>query len=455
MSTHTSPPATGRRSPLRAGIASWVGGALEYYDNYAYALASALVFGRIFFPDVGSLGTVAALATFAVSYVARPIGAILMGHYGDRIGRKAVLVLILLLMGISSLLVGFLPTYAQIGVWAPVLLVTLRIVQGISVGGETAAATTLTVEAAEDSRRGFYTAFTSNGIVSGFVLATIVFVPISALPEDQLLSWGWRVPFWLSVIVTIAGLIIRAKLSESEAFVEAKKDDDLVKIPIVEAVRSHWRSLLRVIICSLAFAVDTVIKVYGLTLATGVYGIPESTMLWVLLVSHLIALGTQPLVGILSDKIGRRPVFIAGNLGCGAMLFGYFAAIQAHNVPLMFATGIISVAGAYACINASYPSMFAEMFSLKVRQSGMALGLQIGLIAAGFAPSIYTGLTAGDPGNWMPVALVAAVVCIIAAAGAFTAKETAHKQLLDLGAEEELPILASPRQTASPEEHKR
>ena len=436
MSTPGSTSPTGRRNPLRAGIASWVGGALEYYDNYAYALASALVFGRIFFPDVGSLGTVAALATFAVSYVARPIGAILMGHFGDRIGRKAVLVFILLLMGISSLLVGFLPTYAQVGVWAPILLVTLRILQGISVGGETAAATTLTVEAAEDSRRGFYTAFTSNGIVSGFVLATVVFVPISSLPDDQLLSWGWRVPFWLSVIVTIAGLIIRAKLSESEAFVEAKKDDDLVKIPIVEAIRSHWQSILRVIVCSLAFAVDTVIKVYGLTLATGVYGIPESTMLWVLLVSHLVALGTQPLVGILSDRIGRRPVFIAGNLGCGAMLFGYFAAIQAHNVPLMFVTGIISVAGAYACINASYPSMFAEMFSLKVRQSGMALGLQIGLIASGFAPSIYTALTAGDPGNWMPVALVAAVVCLIAAAGAFTAKETAHASLLDLGTTE-------------------
>ncbi|MCQ4080874.1 MHS family MFS transporter [Streptomyces sp. RB6PN25] len=431
----TSTPTLARRAtPRRAAIASWAGGTLEYYDNYVYALASALVFTRVFFPNSGHLGTVASLATFAVSYLARPIGAVLLGHFGDRIGRKAVLVLILVLMGTFSLLIGFLPGYAQIGVWAPILLVFLRIMQGISVGGETAAATTLTVEVAQDSRRGFYTAFTSNGIVSGFVLATAVFVPISSLAQDQLDSWGWRIPFWLSIVVTIAGLLIRVNLGESDAFVEAKRDDDLTKVPIVEAVKSHWGAIVRVVVCSLAFAVDTVIKVFALSLATNVYGISHTTMLWVLLVSHLVALGTQPLVGALSDRIGRRPVFVAGNLGCAVMLFAFFAAIQAKNLPLMFITGVVSVAGAYACINASYPSMFAEMFALKVRQSGMALGLQVGLIAAGFAPSVYSALTAGDPGNWMPVAVVSAVICVIAAGGVLNAKETARTPLDELGA---------------------
>ncbi|MGP9693046.1 MFS transporter [Brachybacterium sp. AOP25-B2-12] len=427
------PPTAKSTSPLRAGVAAWVGGALEYYDNYAYALATALVFGHVFFPDDGATGTVAALATFAVSYFARPVGAVLLGHDGDRVGRKAVLVIILLMMGISSFLIGLLPTYEQVGIWAPVMLVALRIVQGISVGGETAAAATLTVEAAGESRRGFFTSFTSNGIVSGFVLATLVFVPISALPQEALDTWGWRVPFLLSAVVTVAGLVIRSKLSESEAFEEHGNEDELVKIPVVEALRTHWRAILRVVVCSLAFAVDTVVKVFALALATNVYGIAYSTMLWVLLVGHVLALATQPLLGMLGDRVGRRPVFIAGNLVCAIMLPLYLASISAGDVPMMFLTGALSVAGGYACINATYPAMFAEMFSLKVRQTGMALGLQVGLIAAGLAPSIYTALTAGDPGNWVPVAVIAGAICIIASLAALTARETAHTPLLELG----------------------
>ncbi|WP_196811023.1 MFS transporter [Arthrobacter sp. 35W] len=428
------PHSKSKNSPVRAAVASMAGGTLEYYDNYIYALAAALVFGKVFFPEAGGVATLAALATFAVSYVARPIGAILLGHFGDRIGRKKVLVFILILMGTCTFLVGCLPGYAQIGAWAPMLLITLRILQGISVGGETAAATVLTIEVSPEGRRGFFTSSAPNGIVGGFVLATLVFVPISALPEDQLLSWGWRVPFLLSALVTIAGFIIRAKLSEPEAFLEAKEDDALVKVPIIEVFRSHWRAIVRVTFCSLAFAIDTVIKVFALSFATTVYDIPRSTMLWVLIVSHVCALITQPFLAMLSDKIGRKPVFIGGNIGCAVMIFGYFAAIQSGNVPLLFATGFLSVACAYAAINATYPSFFAEMFNLKVRQTGMALGLQIGLIAAGFAPTIYTALTASNPTNWMPVAVISAIIALIAVATALTAKETSKVPLDQLGA---------------------
>jgi len=427
-------PAGSKNSPVRAAVASMAGGTLEYYDNYIYALAAALVFGKVFFPDAGGVATIAALATFAVSYVARPIGAILLGHFGDRIGRKKVLVFILVMMGTCTFLVGCLPNFAQIGLWAPVLLVALRILQGISVGGETAAATVLTIEVSPEGRRGFFTSWAPNGIVGGFVLATLVFVPISALPEAQLLSWGWRIPFLLSAIVTIAGFIIRAKLSEPETFLEAKDSDELVKVPLVEVFRSHWQALLRVTFCSLAFAIDTVIKVFALSFATSVYDIPRSTMLWVLVVSHVCALATQPLLASLSDRIGRRPVFIAGNLGCALMIFGYFAAIQSGNLPLLFLTGFLSVSCAYAAINATYPSFFAEMFNLKVRQTGMALGLQIGLIAAGFAPSVYTALTAGDKTNWLPVAISSAVIASIASIAALTAKETFNIPLGKLGA---------------------
>jgi MFS family permease len=437
-------PPRAKNSPVRAAVASMAGGTLEYYDNYIYALAAALVFGKIFFPDAGAVATIAALATFAVSYVARPLGAILLGHFGDRIGRKKVLVFILILMGTSTFLVGCLPEYSQIGVWAPVLLITLRILQGISVGGETAAATVLTIEISPEGRRGFFTSWAPNGIVAGFILATLIFVPISALPEDHLLSWGWRVPFLLSALVTVAGFIIRAKLDEPEAFVEAQAEHALVKVPIVEVFRSHWGAIIRVTLCSLAFAVDTVVKVFALSLATGVYGIPRSTMLWVLIVSHVLALVTQPLFAMVSDRVGRRPVFIAGNLGCAAMIFAYFAAIQAGNVPLLFLAGILSMSFAYAAINATYPSFFAEMFNLKVRQTGMALGLQIGLIAAGFAPSLYTALTAGNPSDWLPVAVISAIISLIAVGSALTAKETFRVPLDQLGS----PISAGRPQAA-------
>lgn len=423
-----------RNSPVRAAIASMTGGTLEYYDNYIYALAAALVFDEVFFPDVGAIATVLALATFAISYLARPLGAIILSHLGDRVSRKTALVAILCLMGTCTFLVGILPSYAVAGIWAPILLVTLRLLQGISVGGETAASTVLTLEMAGERKRGFFTVWAPNGIVAGFILATLIFIPISALPHEQLYSWGWRIPFLLSALVTIAGFVIRAKLTDPEAFTEAKEKGTLTtKAPIVQAFRLHWRAIVRVIVCSFAFAIDTVIKVYGLSLATSTFGISRTTMLWVLIVSHVCALATQPLLAKLSDRIGRKPVFIAGNIGCAALLFGYFAAMQAGNVPMLFVTGFLSVSCAYAAINATYTSLFAEMFTIKVRQTGMAFGQQVGLIAAGFAPSVYTALTAGNPANWLPVAIIAAVVALIAVAGALTGKETYDVPLDQLG----------------------
>jgi MFS family permease len=424
---------SGGQSPTRAAIASLAGGTLEYYDNYIYALAAALVFGKVFFPEAGGIATLAALATFAVSYVARPLGAILLGHYGDRLGRKKALVAILVLMGSCTFLIGCLPGFDRIGVWAPILLIALRIIQGISVGGETAASTALTIEVAPEGRRAFFTSWAPNGIVMGFVLATLVFVPISALPKDDLLNWGWRVPFLLSVLVTLTGFVIRRKLDEPEAFVEAKEDHELARLPLLEVFATHWKAVLLVTFCSLAFAIDTVIKVFALSFATAVHHIPQSTMLWVLIVAHVGALITQPLLGRLSDRIGRKPVFIAGNAGCAIVIYAFFSTIAAENVPLMFLTAFLSVAFAYAAINATYPSFFAEMFSLKVRQTGMALGIQIGLIAAGFAPSVYAALTVGNPADWLPVAVISSIIAVIAALAALAAKETHRVPLEQLG----------------------
>lgn len=423
-----------KKKTRRAALAGYIGGTLEYYDNYAYGIAATLVFAHIFFPQTNPVvATVASLSTFAISYIARPLGAVLLGHVGDKVGRKQALVLILILMGVSTFLIGLLPTYDTIGIWAPILLVTLRILQGISIGGETAAATALVMEVAPNNQRGFYTSWVTSGIVSGFVLATLVFIPISAMPQETLFSWGWRIPFLLSILVTIAGFIIRAKLSEPEAFVEAKQDDSLSKLPIIEVFRSNWQDLIRVLFCSLAFAIDTVIKVYALSLATDVFDIPYATMLTILVITHVLAIITQPLLGMLSDRVGRKPVFIAGNIGSAIFIFSYLASIASGNLILISLTAFLSVTCAFAAINASYPAFFAEMFSLQVRQTGMSLGIQLGLIVAGIAPAIYVAMTAADPTNWMPAATVASAIALIAASAALTTKETAKTELVELG----------------------
>ena len=422
--------------PRKAALAGYIGGTLEYFDNYAYGIAATLVFAHIFFPQGNpAIATVASLSTFAISYLARPLGAILLGHVGDRIGRKQALVIILVLMGVSTFLIGLLPTYESIGVWAPILLVTLRILQGISIGGETSAATAFVMEVSPNNKRGFFTSWVTSGIVSGFILATLVFIPISALPQEELFAWGWRIPFLLSIFVTIAGFVIRARLSESEVFVDAKQEKNLAKLPLLEVFHRQWRAVLRVMFCSFAFAMDTVVKVYALSLATTVFDIPHATMLMVLISAHILALITQPLFGALSDRIGRKPVFIAGNVLGAAFIFLFLGSIASGNLVFMFLTAFLSVACAFAAINASYPSFFAEMFSLEVRQTGMSIGIQLGLIVQGFAPAAYVAMTVDNPSNWMPVAIIASCIAIIAAITALLTKETADTALIDLGAQ--------------------
>ena len=211
-----SPDQSSAKTPRKAALASWIGSVLEYYDFFIYGTAAALVFGKVFFPDSDpATATLLSLATYGVAYVARPIGAFFMGHFGDRYGRKRVLMFTVTMMGVSTFLVGCLPTYADIGIWAPVLLVTLRLLQGLSASGEQAGANSLSLEHAPEHRRAFYTSFTLGGTQAGLVIATAAWLPIGALPEDQLLSWGWRIPFWLSALVVVAGLLIRRRLDET------------------------------------------------------------------------------------------------------------------------------------------------------------------------------------------------------------------------------------------------
>jgi MFS family permease len=433
----------GVKTPKKAALASWIGSALEYYDFFIYGTAAALVFGRIFFPsDNPATGTLLALATFGVGYIARPVGAFFLGHIGDKLGRRTVLVLTLVLMGAATFLVGCLPTYDQIGMAAPILLVFLRLCQGFSAAGEQAGANSLCLEHAPPHRRAFVTSFTLSGTQAGLILATAVFLPISRLPEDQLLSWGWRVPFWLSLVVVVLGYIIRRTLEETPAFLEEKQKKKVAKLPMAVLFRDYAPDVLRVICAALVSTVSTVFGVFALSYATNTMHIDSTTMLWAAILTNIVALIAIPLWAMLADRIGRKPVFIFGAIVPGLLMFPYLWAISEANITLIFVFAVLMSGIAYSASNGVWPAFYGEMFDTRVRLSGMAIGTQIGFALGGFAPAIAAALQGTGPYSWVPVAVFTLVVCVIAAVAAATARETYRVPMHDLGRKEAIPALA-------------
>lgn len=421
------------RRAKRAALAAFLGGALEYYDFFIYATAASLVFSHIFFPAGND--TVALLASFAtlgVAYVARPFGALLFGHYGDKLGRKNTMVLTLVLMGACTFLIGVLPTYQSVGYLAPALLVILRLLQGMSAGAETAGASSLTMEESPVGRRGFFPSFTMSGISAGIVLASLVFLPVYSMDEAARMSWGWRVPFWCSLIVLIVAFVVRRKLEEPEVFEEEAEHDELLKVPFLDMIKTHPVQFVQVALMSFETVTNTFMQAFGLSYAVSL-GVSTRTMLWVSVVGNLIAIFTQPLMAHLSDRFGRRRLFITGVTGSAIMIFVYFSAISTANVPLIFATSTLITAGTYATSNAIYPAWFAELFHVRVRYTGVAIGLQVGILCAGFTPMLATALVGGDKSNWLPAAIIVAVSCGLAALGALWARETYRTPLRELG----------------------
>jgi MFS family permease len=414
-----------QRTPKKAALASWIGSVLEYYDFFIYGTAAALVFGQIFFPESSpAAGTLLSFATYGVGYVARPIGAFFMGHLGDRHGRKRVLLLTVTLMGVSTFLVGCLPTYNSIGLWAPALLVCLRLLQGFSASGEQAGANSLSLEHADDHRRAFYTSFTLSGTQSGAILATAVFLPIGALPDEQLLSWGWRIPFWASAIVIVVSLLIRRRLEETPAFVEQQASATERTVPLAELGRGYKRDVLRVALAALASTVSTIFAVWALSFAVNDQGLDRTTMLWVSIAANVVALAALPLWAMLADRIGRKPVFIFGAIGSGALMFAYLGAIEHGSYPLIFAAAILMSGVVYSAMNAIQPSLYGEMFPTRVRLCGTAIGTQIGFAIGGFAPTAAAWIAGDGPGGWVPVAAYVLVSSLIAAVAVSTARET-------------------------------
>ena len=421
------------RRARKAALAAFLGGALEYYDFFIYATAASLVFSKIFFPSGDpTVALLASFATFGVAYVARPFGAVVFGHLGDKIGRKNTLVLTLVLMGSATFLIGALPDFNAAGYWAPALLVLLRLMQGLSAGAETAGASALSTEEAPEGRRGYFASFAMSGISAGIVLASLAFLPVAAMSEADRLAWGWRIPFWLSLVVLIVAYLVRRSLEEPEVFEEKHDHGELVKLPFAKMFQTHPAQFFQVALMSFETVTNTFMQSFGLAYAVSV-GVPASTMLWVSILGNVLAIASQPLFARMSDAFGRRPIFISGVLGSGAMIFVYFSVISTGNIPMIFLTSTLITAGTYAMSNAIYPAWFSELFNVKVRYSGMAIGLQIGILCAGFTPLLGTALVGADKANWGPAAWIVAGSSILAVAGAWWARETSKTPLRELG----------------------
>ncbi|WP_083268486.1 MFS transporter [Lentzea guizhouensis] len=413
----------------KTALAAWIGSALEYYDFFIYGTAAALVFNKVFFPASSpATGTLLALATFGVGYLARPVGAFVLGHVGDRFGRKKVLVFTLLLMGVATFAVGCLPTYATAGVLAPVMLVVLRLLQGLSASGEQAGANAMSLEHAPEDRRAYFTSFTLSGTQAGQILATAIFLPVAALPQEDLLSWGWRVPFWCSAVVVVVGLVIRSKIDETAVFKRTKA----AKLPVAVLFRDHWVDVLRVVVAATIASVSTIFTVYALSYAVNTVGLDRTPMLWVGVLANVVALAAIPLLAGLSDRIGRKPVFLAGCAACAVLIFPYLWSISIGSYALVFALGILLFGVAYSGINGIWPSLYGEMFSTEVRLSGMAIGTQIGFAIAGLAPTVVAAIGSGKD-DWIGVAIFTAAVCAVSAAAIATGRETFRRPTAELG----------------------
>lgn len=425
------PEKSAQRVAARSALAAWLGSALEFYDFFIFGTAAALVFGKVFFPAMDpSLHGVATLAAFGVAYIARPVGAVLWGHIGDTIGRKAVLSLTLMLMGGSTFLIGLLPGYDQIGVAAPTLLVLLRLLQGLAVSGEHAAANTMALEQAPAHRRAFFSSFTISGTSAGVILAAIAFLPVAAMPEADRLAWGWRVPFLLSALVVLFGLWVRLALPESPDFVRQRPARRNTPLPVIALFSRHGRDMLRVVVAALISVVSTVSTIFALAHAVNDRGLSGSMMLALSLTSSAVMLVTVPGWAWLGDRIGRKPVFIGGALASGLAIWPFMWAISRADAVGVFVAGVVLMGLCYSAANAIWPAFFGEMFDTRVRMSGTAIGTQIGFALAGFAPSLCASLIGQDGEGWMSVALLVSTATVLSAVAATTARET-HAILTD------------------------
>jgi metabolite-proton symporter len=383
---------------VKVAFASMIGTSIEWYDYFLYGTAAALVFNKLFFPSYDPLvGTLLAFATFSLGFIARPVGGIVFGHYGDKIGRKKMLYLTLMIMGLSTACIGLLPTYAAIGIWAPILLVGMRLLQGFGLGGEWGGAVLMAVEHAPANRRGFYGSWPQLGAFVGLLLSTIVFRAVSKMPDSAFLSWGWRVPFLLSFILVAIGIWIRLTVAESPVFLKMKKNQKKeVKMPIIEALTKHPKNIF--IAMGARFAENGlfyVFTVFSLTYISTYLKVPRVVGLNGLLWAAGIGIFSTAAWGALSDVWGRRPIYMYGAIACGVLAFPFFWMLGTKDPTMIALAIVIPVCLGHAAMYGPQASFLSEMFSARVRYSGASFGYQLASIfAGGLSPLVATWLLA-------------------------------------------------------------
>ncbi|GGP63106.1 MFS transporter [Streptomyces melanogenes] len=445
-----SSPATAPPPPTslpRIVAASLIGTTIEWYDFFLYGAAAALVFNKLFFPGSDPLvGTLLSFLTYAVGFAARPLGALVFGHFGDRVGRKKLLVLSLLMMGGATFSIGLLPTHATVGSAAPVLLTALRLVQGFALGGEWGGAVLLVSEHGDARRRGFWASWPQTGAPAGQLLATGVLSALTALlSDDAFLSWGWRVPFLLSGVLVLVGLWIRLSVDESPLFkaalerAEARKaaEPDRVaeKLPLVAVLRDHWRDVLVAMGARMAENISYyVITAFILVYATTSAGMAKQTALNAVLIASAVHFAVIPAWGALSDRVGRRPVYLIGAVGVGAWMFPFFSLIDTAdfgNLVLAVTVGLVFHGAMYA----PQAAFFTEMFATRMRYSGASIGAQFASVAAGApAPLIATALLK-DYDSSTPIALYVIAAALLTVIALICAQETRHRDLAEVDAD--------------------
>jgi MFS transporter, MHS family, shikimate and dehydroshikimate transport protein len=416
----------------RVVVSSIIGTAVEWYDFLIYGTASALVFNKLFFPlSDPALGTIAAFGTYAVGFLARPLGAAIFGHFGDRVGRKAMLATTIIIMGLGTFLIGLLPTYDQIGIAAPILLVLLRLLQGIGIGGEWGGAVLMVVENAPARNRGLLGSMVQIGNPIGNLAAVGMFTMLSQVPESDFLAWAWRIPFLISIVLVGIGLYIRMQLEETPVFREIEAKKEVARLPVVEILTQHRRAFFTAVGLKLSeISYAQIGTVFAISYVTGKLAMPRGMILNAIFLSAVVALAAIPLFGWLSDRIGRKRMFYASSLFAMAFAFPIFWLFDTKDPLTITLTIIAAITFGQMVGFAVGAPWYSELFAARLRYSGASLGFQIGAaISGGLTPFAAATFMAWTGGATWPISVYLIVLAVITFAATLAAPETTGKAL--------------------------